>query len=133
MILIRYSFPKGRDFQVILIREVRMQPLCSYLICATPHSGSTLLCEALKNTGSAGWPEEYFTPMKNIPIQEPLARYPQLGSKSSWRALSVRDYIARVLEVGTSYNGVFGAAVMWSYFDEFVCSLRYNATRREMA
>ena len=56
-----------------------MQLLCSYLICATPHSGSTLLCEALKNTGSAGWPEEYFAVVKNTPIQEPLARYPQPG------------------------------------------------------
>ena len=110
-----------------------MQPLCSYLICATPHSGSTLLCEALKNTGSAGWPEEFFTVVKNTPIQEPLARYPQPGDEPGhWRVLTVADYITRVLEVGTSYNGVFGAAVMWSYFDEFICSLRHSAARREM-
>ncbi|MBE9506501.1 MAG: hypothetical protein IMY86_00490, partial [Chloroflexi bacterium] len=37
-----------------------MRPHTSYLICATNRSGSSLLCEALKNTGIAGRPEEYF-------------------------------------------------------------------------
>src|SRR5919202_662305 len=32
----------------------------SYLICATPRSGSTLLCDALDGTGIAGHPEEHF-------------------------------------------------------------------------
>ena len=32
----------------------------SYLVCATPRSGSTLVCQALKATGVAGNPEEYF-------------------------------------------------------------------------
>jgi LPS sulfotransferase NodH len=35
-------------------------PAPSYLICATPRSGSTLLCTALDDTGIAGHPEEYF-------------------------------------------------------------------------
>src|SRR5438046_662736 len=38
----------------------KVQPQCSYLVCATPRSGSTLLCEALANTGIAGNPKEYF-------------------------------------------------------------------------
>ena len=32
----------------------------SYLVCATPRSGSTLVCKALRATGVAGRPEEYF-------------------------------------------------------------------------
>jgi flavin reductase (DIM6/NTAB) family NADH-FMN oxidoreductase RutF len=32
----------------------------SYMICATPRTGSTLLCEALHNTGLAGNPDECF-------------------------------------------------------------------------
>ena len=32
----------------------------AYLVCATQRSGSTLLCEALKATGVAGRPEEFF-------------------------------------------------------------------------
>jgi LPS sulfotransferase NodH len=35
-------------------------PVMSYLICATPRSGSTLLCDALGRTGIAGRPAEHF-------------------------------------------------------------------------
>ncbi|MGZ5376146.1 MAG: Stf0 family sulfotransferase, partial [Solirubrobacterales bacterium] len=41
-----------------------MKPARSYLVCATPRSGSTLLCEALKSTGVAGRPEEYFEALR---------------------------------------------------------------------
>ena len=37
-----------------------VRPEISYLICATPRSGSTFLCEALDNTGIAGHPAEHF-------------------------------------------------------------------------
>jgi len=37
-----------------------MVPKLSYLICATPRSGSTLLSQALRDTGIAGCPEEHF-------------------------------------------------------------------------
>jgi len=37
-----------------------MSPHISYLICATHRTGSTLLCEALTNTGLAGHPDEFF-------------------------------------------------------------------------
>src|SRR3954468_249168 len=40
------------------------QPQASYLVCATPRSGSTLLCEALCNTGVAGRPAEYFEALR---------------------------------------------------------------------
>jgi trehalose 2-sulfotransferase len=36
------------------------KPRLSYLICATPRSGSTLLSQALRDTGIAGCPEEHF-------------------------------------------------------------------------
>ena len=37
----------------------------SYLVCATPRSGSTLVCQALKDTGIAGRPEEYFEALRH--------------------------------------------------------------------
>ena len=37
-----------------------VKPTRSYLVCATPRSGSTLLCEGLESTGVAGRPREYF-------------------------------------------------------------------------
>ena len=42
----------------LLIRWERLQS--PYVVCATPRSGSTLLCELLAGTGVAGQPEEYF-------------------------------------------------------------------------
>ena len=41
-----------------------MPATVSYLVCATPRSGSTLLCEGLKATGVAGRPEEYFEALR---------------------------------------------------------------------
>ncbi|HMF66717.1 MAG TPA: Stf0 family sulfotransferase, partial [Phyllobacterium sp.] len=32
----------------------------SYVICGTPRSGSTLLCDLLESTGIAGRPASYF-------------------------------------------------------------------------
>lgn len=37
-----------------------MTPGRSYLVCSTPRSGSTLVCQALAQSGVAGRPEEYF-------------------------------------------------------------------------
>ena len=89
-----------------------MQPHTSYLICATPRCGSTLLCEALKNTGLAGQPEECF-----LPANEDFW-------KELWGISSYTDYIARVIKEGTSSNGVFGAKIIWWQFDDFVGKLR---------
>src|SRR3954466_4170968 len=42
-----------------------MPPTLSYLVCATPRSGSTLLCHLLDQTGIAGHPEEYFEALRH--------------------------------------------------------------------
>jgi len=41
-------------------KDNAVAPSLSYLICATPRSGSTLLSQALRDTGIAGCPEEHF-------------------------------------------------------------------------
>jgi trehalose 2-sulfotransferase len=89
-----------------------MQPHTSYLVCSTPRSGSTLLCEALKNTGLAGQPEEYFMPDNEAFFKE------------LWGVSNYADYVERVIKEGTSPNGVFGAKIMWGYVDSFVGKLR---------
>lgn len=89
-----------------------MQPQLSYLICGTPRCGSSLLCEALKNTGLAGRPEEYFWRG-----DEPFWR-------ERWHVSTYADYLAKTIEQGTTPNGVFGAKVMWGYFDDFVKKVR---------
>ena len=113
-----------------------MQPRCSFLICATPHNGSTLLCEALRNTGLAGWPEEYFEDLRHTSIAEQLAEYSQFVHEPTFPIQPGVDnfieYLARVLIVGTSPNGVFGAKILWSYFDDFLCGLRQIPSYKEM-
>jgi LPS sulfotransferase NodH len=60
-------------------------PRMSYLICATPRGGSTLLSDALGGTGIAGLPEEHFevwtTPSFGIFSANTMA-----GTPSVWRA-----------------------------------------------
>ena len=105
----------------------------SYLVCATPRSGSTLLCEALKATGRAGRPEEYFeaVPATGIPrapqdylvgLDDPDAHRlldgarPRAPAYSDVRGLRrYEQHLARVREWGTTPNGVFGAKLMWSH------------------
>ena len=130
-----------------------MQPNTSYLVCATPRSGSTLLCEALTNTGIAGQPKEYFEALKdtglprrpkeyfegleNTEITELLGDYFRLDDGPTelelWGTSSYADYLARVIEQSTTSNGVFGAKLMWGYFDDFISHLRQIPGRREMA
>lgn len=97
-----------------------MRPHTSYLVCATPRSGSFLLCEALKNTGLAGWPEEYFW-RDDGPFWS-----------ERWGVSNYADYLDKAIEEGTTPNGVFGAKVMWGYFDDFVSKLQQLPKYREL-
>jgi trehalose 2-sulfotransferase len=122
-----------------------MTPLRSYLVCATPRSGSTLLCHLLDQTGIAGHPEEYFEalrhsgaprrpheyfdPERHANIIERLA-FRELPDGTDhqpsdlWRPESYDRYLASVLEQGTTPNGVFGAKLMWGYLGDFADLLR---------
>jgi LPS sulfotransferase NodH len=70
-----------------------------------------LLCEALKTTGLAGYPEEYFWHNQRI-------------WQERWENAPYEDYLAWVFERGTTPNGVFGAKVMRNYFHDFVNKLQ---------
>jgi LPS sulfotransferase NodH len=75
------------------------RPSLSYLVCAGPDAESTLLCEALQETGIAGFPEQALR-------LEALA-LPTAGGKSE----DLSTYLASALEAGTTPNGVFGASL----------------------
>lgn len=68
--------------------------ISNYLICATPRSGSNLLCEVLSSLGFAGTPEEH---LWDPPGAEPVS-------------LAVRW--PPVLQAGAGANGVFGLKLM---------------------
>jgi trehalose 2-sulfotransferase len=114
-----------------------------YLICATPRSGSTLLCDLLTATGVAGHPEEYFQLMPVVgrarhpreylapvwegevgailgersPVDDQLTQLEERG------AATFAEYLVRIREVATTPNGVLGAKVMWGYFPGLVWHL----------
>src|ERR1051325_5938804 len=76
----------------------------SYFICATPRSGSTLLCELLSLTGVAGNPNEWM-----LPLTEPLARE-MFGIE---RGFEDPPYRSELKAKGCTSNGVFAAKLMW--------------------
>jgi LPS sulfotransferase NodH len=81
-----------------------------YFICATPRTGSNLVCEALAKTGMAGVPDEYFGSM-HVP------RW-----KERWQVESARDYVDRFVREAATDNGVWGVKVMMQYYDD-VCEI----------
>ncbi|MFL5660490.1 MAG: Stf0 family sulfotransferase [Ktedonobacteraceae bacterium] len=128
-----------------------MQPHTSYLICATPRCGSTLLCEALINTGLAGHPREYFEHLKQTgqprrpqeyfpagsAIASQLGDYSRLDDEAMlaecYQGSTYTIYLAQVIEKGTTPNGIFGAKVMWGYLDDFISHLREIPGYQELA
>jgi trehalose 2-sulfotransferase len=103
-----------------------------YLVCATPRSGSTLLCETLRATGIAGTPLEHFQVLTGsgrprqpreyfegvsdrgvldllAPLQEPL---PETESPKAWWA--------RIRAEGATPNGVWGGKLMWGHVPDFL-------------
>ena len=120
-------------------------PKLSYLVCATPRSGSTLLCALLDQTGVAGHPEEYFEalrhsgmprrpheyfdPQRHANIIERLAfrEMPDGVVRSPnplWDPNDYSRYLEWALEHGMTPNRVFGAKLMWGYLGDFATLLR---------
>jgi LPS sulfotransferase NodH len=103
----------------------------AYIVCATPRSGSTLLCELLKDTGVAGVPEEYFEARAETGLPPHPGDYldglPRTGAgvrdntapadPAPYSDLrSVEDYrrhLERSFRLGTTANGIFGTKLMW--------------------
>ena len=90
----------------------------SYLICATPRTGSSLLCGLLESTGVAGRPESYF----RQPDEEAWAARWGILSQSDG-AFSYADYVQAALAAGRTDNGVFAARIMWGTMAEVVSKL----------
>lgn len=128
------------------------RPQRSYIVCATPRSGSTLVCQALTDTGIAGRPEEYFEALRH----SGRARRPEeyfhgvedrsilehLGARASdselpsrtplWSDTAYDRYLDWVFATGTTPNGVFGTKMMWDYFGDFVSLLRNVREYRDL-
>ncbi|MGO9489140.1 MAG: Stf0 family sulfotransferase [Solirubrobacteraceae bacterium] len=119
-------------------------PTRSYLVCATPRSGSTLLCESLLGTGVAGRPREYFEELKETGMPRRPREYfwglrspevirllphdaniDQIAQRSpTWSREDYGRHLDWALKEGTTPNGVFGSKLMWGYFNDFLELMR---------
>jgi LPS sulfotransferase NodH len=129
-----------------------MDPKRSYIVCATPRSGSTLVCHALEETAVAGRPEEYFEALRHsgrprrpeeyfVGVEDPSIR-DHLGERAVgsepqprsplWSRAAYDRYLEWAFEAGTTPNGVFGAKLMWGYFGDFVSLLRNVPAYRDV-
>lgn len=71
-----------------------------YVICATPRSGSTYLCELLASTGQLGKPEEYFNTVGRRKHTDP--NYPK----------NPRAQVEIARFMGATPNGIYGVKIM---------------------
>jgi trehalose 2-sulfotransferase len=81
----------------------------SYLLCATPRTGSNFFCEVLSSTGVAGRPEEYF--------------WQRSFWYECWGVSDFPSFLDQVREHGTSRNGVFGSKLMWDQVNDLLREL----------
>jgi LPS sulfotransferase NodH len=84
----------------------------TYIICATQRSGSTLLCQLLKNTKLAGEPGEFLISV--------------LSGSSSGESADLITHIQTALTVRASANGVSGVKLMQNHFDLLLRVLRQH-------
>lgn len=80
----------------------------SYLLCGTPRTGSTFLCDLLASTGVAGRPESYFRESDEQIWAERFG-----VSVVGGRPLDYPQFVAAAVRAGSTPNGVFAARIMW--------------------
>ena len=91
-----------------------------YLLCASPRSGSTLLCDLLTRSQLAGDPRSYFRPAS---IPEFAAEWAvEIGAADGDAA-----YGRAVRQHGDAGTGCFGMRIMWSDMGSFLSRLRTDA------
>lgn len=91
------------------------RPFASYLLCGTPRSGSTLLCEMLGASGVAGRPNSFFRAedLRSWAEAWGLPRTDDLESAEFDRA-----YLSAMLREGRAGTGIFGLRIMWGSMAE---------------
>ncbi len=81
----------------------------SYILCTTPRSGSTLLCDLLAATGTAGDPDSYF-----MDYVDPVwaSRWGLPAREGKDEAADARRFLDAVLKAGRGETPVFGLRLM---------------------
>lgn len=98
-----FSIAKRTRSKQLEWRKEAGMPL-AYVICTSPRSGSTLLCQGLTRTGRAGAPAEFFD------HREEVTAYWMKRFTISKRS----QFVDKLVEATSSENGVFGTKLHWS-------------------
>jgi LPS sulfotransferase NodH len=99
-----------------------VRPSSSYLICCAERTGSTLLGNALIDTGIAGCPRSYFNR---------VAHYNPRIQRILGDAKDDDSYLDKVIVAATTPNGVFGAKVHWEHFQNLIAKAGRSAQVQE--
>ncbi len=96
------------------------RPAQSYIICDTPRSGTTLLCDLLTETGIAGHPDSFF----RLESRQWWAEHLNVSTEK-WVGTSAfsQQFLSAVLQEGTGQTSVFGMRLMWRDFDSLIKGL----------
>jgi LPS sulfotransferase NodH len=107
-----------------------MIPRLSYIICKNPRSGSWLLAECLRKTGIVGNPLEAFNlePEGDNEANRCRRWGIPLPSESTYK-----KYLSKVIEEGTTDNGIFGMESMWDHFQVLPAKLSTIAAYNGLA
>jgi LPS sulfotransferase NodH len=120
----------ARSFPELADALLAVRPSRAYVVCATPRSGSTLLCEMLVDSGIAGRPAEHVEQLrKRGRPNEPREYFAEVEDRSVLELLpasgpprphpgAIEERLAAVIAYATTPNRVFGTKVMWSYMGD---------------
>lgn len=89
----------------------------AYLICATPRSGTTLLCDLLEATGQAGRPQSYY---RRQDMETRARDFDLRPADFPDPAAFDRAYLSAVLAAGAAGTGIFGLRLMWGTVGELL-------------
>ncbi|HWU99519.1 MAG TPA: Stf0 family sulfotransferase [Devosia sp.] len=86
--------------------------VASYIICATPRSGSTLLCDLLAQTGAAGHPDSFY----RRESRDDFVR--EFGIACGDGVDFDRRFLDAAIRAGAGETGMFGLRLMWPSMPE---------------
>jgi len=92
-----------------------MASASSYIICATPRSGTTLLCDLLAQTGVTGRPNSYY---RSQNVLDWANEWGVPAPHAPGDPYFERAYLDAVLRVGAAGTGMFGLRLMWGTMPE---------------
>lgn len=112
---------KGLTAEAVPLYLLLMPHELSYFLCATPRSGTTLLCDLLAGTGRAGWPQSYYRRQDIEPRARGYGLHPDAFADG---VMFDKAYLDAVLREGAGDTGIFGLRIMWGTVAEMAERLR---------